>query len=136
MKLSKLVDRLPCDKGRSPCGERGLKFRQQVQQLRDAVSLPVRGAWIEIRRFTARKRTCRPSLPVRGAWIEMSAPATAYIPRRSLPVRGAWIEIRRALPRWMTRACRSPCGERGLKFSKYDAHPESAWVAPRAGSVD
>ena len=33
----------------------------------------------------------------------------------SLPVRGAWIEIQRALPRWTTRACRSPCGERGLK---------------------
>ena len=36
--------------GRSPCGERGLKF-QQIANLTGIVqSLPVRGAWIEISR--------------------------------------------------------------------------------------
>ena len=37
---------------RSPCGERGLKFR--VSNLNEVfqVSLPVRGAWVEIRTAT------------------------------------------------------------------------------------
>ena len=33
---------------RSPCGERGLKFRRLVRPLVASPSLPVRGAWIEI----------------------------------------------------------------------------------------
>ena len=56
------------------------------------------------------------SLPVRGAWVEMvkNAPIpTGWI--RSLPVRGAWVEIDgHAHPERHTRR-RSPCGERGLK---------------------
>ena len=34
------------------------------------------------------------SLPVRGAWIEMLAAACGGFALASLPVRGAWIEIR------------------------------------------
>ena len=33
---------------RSPCGERGLKFRRDYDILRRLMSLPMRGAWIEI----------------------------------------------------------------------------------------
>ena len=33
---------------RSPCGERGLKWQQQRQRGRGGVSLPVRGAWVEM----------------------------------------------------------------------------------------
>ena len=33
------------------------------------------------------------SLPVRGAWIEIRHPAGLHMSRLSLPVRGAWIEI-------------------------------------------
>ena len=44
------------------------------------------------------------SLPVRGAWIEMRHfsrfPAPAVL---SLPVRGAWIEMRRMLSFWTAR---------------------------------
>ena len=41
--------------GRSPCGERGLKFLRNLQIRGILASLPVRGAWIEIRcRFSAR----------------------------------------------------------------------------------
>ena len=37
------------DIGRSPCGERGLKFTVQLDDVRIAdSSLPVRGAWVEI----------------------------------------------------------------------------------------
>ena len=35
---------------------------------------------------------------------------------RSLPVRGAWIEIVRDFDEKIPRICRSPCGERGLKY--------------------
>ena len=34
--------------GRSPCGERGLKSYHLVLEDRPLVSLPVRGAWIEM----------------------------------------------------------------------------------------
>ena len=34
----------------------------------------------------------------------------------SLPVRGAWIEISCAASASVNPPCRSPCGERGLKF--------------------
>ena len=54
------------------------------------------------------------SLPSRGAWIEMGICLPHLIPTHpSLPSRGAWIEI------WMPAACpcraagRSPRGERG-----------------------
>ena len=36
-------------------------------------------------------------------------------PRQSLPVRGAWIEMGLSARKSCTIACRSPCGERGLK---------------------
>ena len=55
---------------RSPCGERGLKFRA-------AEEATIRGL----------------SLPVRGAWIEIPAPPLCAVVLWSLPVRGAWIEI-------------------------------------------
>ena len=37
------------------------------------------------------------SLPARGAWIEIKAPLTRPITLWSLPARGAWIEILTAL---------------------------------------
>ena len=56
---------------RSPCRERGLKFRS-VCTLSDGLqSLPVQGAWIEI--ASAHYGGWRKSsLPVQGAWIEIS----------------------------------------------------------------
>ena len=36
------------------------------------VSLPVRGAWIEMLRHLYQYRARFPSLPVRGAWIEIA----------------------------------------------------------------
>ena len=41
-----LVEREVC---RSPCGERGLKLTSYWETLKETESLPVRGAWIEIR---------------------------------------------------------------------------------------
>ena len=97
---------------RSPCGERGLKYKPKVAQFNFYGSLPVRGAWIEIAQpeiYTA----CLSSLPVRGAWIEMLINCSIYVDFLSLPVRGAWIEI--SITAW-ERTC--------------------PIVAPRAGSVD
>ena len=55
---------------RSPCGERGLKYRRVVGDEHRVLSLPVRGAWIEITSLTITANAHR-SLPVRGAWIEI-----------------------------------------------------------------
>ena len=77
------------------------------------VSLPVRGAWIEIRIMKTVHLTADRSLPVRGAWIEIWRTSTSRRTPTSLPVRGAWIEIHR-LTEWH----------------------HNRQVAPRAGSVD
>ena len=57
-----------------------------------AMSLPMRGAWIEILRLLSDARLCL-SLPMRGAWIKINAPGAARIREVSLPRRGAWIEM-------------------------------------------
>ena len=56
---------------RSPCRERGLKYRFPACSLHHLVSLPVQGAWIEISMFTFGSAGRMPSLPVQGAWIEI-----------------------------------------------------------------
>ena len=63
----------PLETGRSPCGERGLKYHQRPGFADAVMSLPVRGAWIEIRPLLRHSFCNAGSLPVRGAWIEMSA---------------------------------------------------------------
>ena len=59
-------------KSRSPCGERGLKchFGGNAARCKGS-SLPVRGAWIEMSTLGAMLKSMGMSLPVRGAWIEM-----------------------------------------------------------------
>ena len=44
-----LLRRVTLSARRSPCGERGLKYIYDGKQKLQNVSLPVRGAWIEIR---------------------------------------------------------------------------------------
>ena len=55
------------------------------------------------------------SLPVRGAWIEIVISATCVPRALSLPVRGAWIEMTPLECCRLQGFRRSPCGERGLK---------------------
>ena len=87
-----------------------------MQQFRDVLSLPSRGAWIEILWMMVMRPSSLPSLPSRGAWIEIIkrdayrlgmtvAPLAGSVDRNSasfsslsevrasLPSRGAWIEI-------------------------------------------
>ena len=101
--------------GRSPHGERGLKYAILRRQPLRSMSLPSRGAWIEIKSVciigllvASRSphgerglKLCRKgvtllvvlSLPSRGAWIEIFIPSYATSKALSLPSRGAWIEI-------------------------------------------
>ena len=67
-----LIDRIVTLRSRSPCGERGLKFTGSVLAKRVLPSLPVRGAWIEMRILHNSSQIAFLSLPVRGAWIEIS----------------------------------------------------------------
>ena len=57
------------------------------------LSLPVRGAWIEISMVTPAFSAAAASLPVRGAWIDIISDEREALLAMSLPVRGAWIEI-------------------------------------------
>ena len=56
------------------------------------LSLPVRGAWVEIF-FSCAIFFNSKSLPVRGAWVEISKPPDVFGGFESLPVRGAWVEM-------------------------------------------
>ena len=55
------------------------------------------------------------SLPSRGAWIEIGKAGKTDRPDRSLPSRGAWIEISNTGQVVSGGIGRSPHGERGLK---------------------
>ena len=59
-------------RGRSPQGERGLKFYIGLLVCRNLKSLPARGAWIEIVQLLYKSEYIS-SLPARGAWIVIIA---------------------------------------------------------------
>ena len=58
------------------------------------MSLPVRGAWVEISFAQKSLQKIQKSLPVRGAWVEIGRNSNqngdGFL---SLPVRGAWVEM-------------------------------------------
>ena len=109
-----------------------------MQELDEAGSRPVWGAWIEIR--SSRRRlwpACRrapygarglkclyqgtnslgfASRPVWGAWIEILAPVSVFRPALSRPVWGAWIEITNDGKTITGYNGRAPYGARGLKL--------------------
>ena len=107
-----------------------------------ALSLPVRGAWIEIqlRAGILPWECCRSPCGERG----LKSFAAALVRRRpsSLPVRGAWIEIAVRAASRGRGLCRSPCGERGLKYlcrevivRRVMSLPvRGAWIEMRAAS--
>ena len=90
-----------------------MKLDDLTAACRGLLSLPVRGAWIEIGLCGGDWDKLK-SLPVRGAWIEIANMVEVItMAGMSLPVRGAWIEMTGAV---------------------YSCH--QGVVAPRAGSVD
>ena len=104
---------------RSPSGERGLKYTARHPDIRPCMSLPIRGAWIEIR-TRMRESSSSMSLPIRGAWIEICLAMSVLLACASLPIRGAWIEIINCNVVNPSRYGRSPSGERGLKCAWAD----------------
>ena len=79
------------------------------------VSLPVRGAWIEIV-YGARvfgDEASRSPCGERGLKLNQRVEGSFRL--LSLPVRGAWIEILVIVFIPFRARSRSPCGERGLK---------------------
>ena len=48
IEIDQLIFSMASFAGRSPCGERGLKFSYDLPGCEYRTSLPVRGAWIEI----------------------------------------------------------------------------------------
>ena len=93
---------------RSPHGERGLKYASPSGGRRSGMSLPSRGAWIEIP-------------------IPASSPTN---PGRSLPSRGAWIKMELLEPLLSFFLSRSPQGERGLKSPFYIFRPPAVGRSP------
>ncbi len=154
-----LIDRIVTLRCRSPCGERGLKSIKQPDFPAESRS-PCGERGLKCGHPIGENSSCFLSLPVRGAWIEINQEALPLeYKSRSLPVRGAWIEILRRGVNDVSDSRRSPCGERGLKCAVCTcwrtACPSlpvrGAWieiasrcanghfhaaVAPRAGSVD
>ena len=82
--------------GRSPSGERGLKYVLGHRRRVEAGSLPIRGAWIEIKTCNARSgQTCSRS-PSGERGLKWHGRRKHRSKRWSLPIRGAWIEIRKS----------------------------------------
>lgn len=75
------------------------------------------------------------SLPLRGAWIEISSLWEKRMRSMSLPMWGVWIEIPAPSGDPGGTSCRSPHGERGLKYNVIQRIIGRTIVAPHAGSV-
>ena len=143
---------------RSPCGERGLKFYHDTFAKDSKLSLPVRGAWIEISRsLFARKQRCgrspcgerglkctasracgTPPLrrsPCGERGLKSSGLGAVFRRLPSLPVRGAWIEMPE---QWRCKQWLTSLPVRGAWIEIMFMHQTDmmALVAPRAGSVD
>ena len=99
------------------------------------MSLPMRGAWIEIAKIINKTTSQTRRSPCGERGLKSRLMQLANKEATSLPMRGAWIEI---LQRRTAASCpgRSPCGERGLKFCDVVIHQVFQKVAPHAGSVD
>ena len=115
VEIAATVQRSSSDVRRSPCGERGLKFRLPWASAGCGRRSPCGERGLKfLRKYHFRCSFL--SLPVRGAWVEIcGGQAVGAMPTSSLPVRGAWVEMWPFSAFPGVRDCRSPCGERGLK---------------------
>ena len=99
------------------------------------MSLPVRGAWIEIP-TPGLSDVAKGSLPVRGAWIEINQDGRTPGRRTSLPVRGAWIEMHSYSPQRFGSSSSLPVRGAWIEIVLCTIRVQGVIVAPRAGSVD
>ena len=90
--------------GRSPHGERGLKYERVRKQQYPQTSLSSRRAWIEIpvKQETTRRCMGRSPHGERGLKYGVAVRGAELV--LSLSSRGAWIEIRRQFDRWLAEA--------------------------------
>ena len=79
--------------GRSPYGERGLKCQHFRRCIRADRSLSLRRAWIEIIVIICQLNAQLSSLSLRRAWIEIGNGEHPEVSAKSLSLRRAWIEI-------------------------------------------
>ena len=106
---------------RSPYGERGLKYCHGVKPRGLSGRSPYGERGLKSR-LALHRPTARLSLSLRRAWIEITSRPLPPPTRSSLSLRRAWIEIT-IRPFVIGWPCRSPYGERGLKFGA-PAEPE------------
>ena len=100
-----------------------------------ALSLPVRGAWVEMEIRSLRRSVLESRSPCGERGLKYRDEAAQGRDGMSLPVRGAWVEIQSQASYAASQEGRSPCGERGLKCHKLQNALALSSVAPRAGSV-
>ena len=55
-----------------------MKYRSHSSSIQRQLSLPVRGAWVEMYIGLNDKDEKRQSLPVRGAWVEIMRPSSSH----------------------------------------------------------
>ena len=100
------------------------------------LSLPARGAWIEIAAGRAADNAAQRRSPHGERGLKWKLDGDCRTLAGSLPARGAWIEMCRTQGLNSALCRRSPHGERGLKYDKYLHLIKAGEVAPRTGSVD
>ena len=76
------------------------------------------------------------SLPTRGAWIEIKCPCRPEYTQTSLPTRGAWIEIGTVAAGLTVKASVAPHAGSVDRNSGHFICLQTIYVAPLAGSVD
>ena len=121
---------------RSPRGERGLKWLSSFSPSLARSSLPSRGAWIEIPKIAGRpRRSCRRS-PRGERGLKCQGIRGAISCGGSLPSRGAWIEIADRQASFELSGVSLPSRGAWIEMERCLSLPQSGTVAPLAGSVD
>ena len=87
--------------------------------MKELLSRPVWGAWIEIYDAITQTAAYPVSRPAWGAWIEMVEDASDLYLYWSRPAWGAWIEISVYQTLYPVMVGRAPHGARGLKWLVY-----------------
>ena len=99
------------------------------------MSLPVRGAWVEMIFRPPQNGHGFSRSPCGERGLKFPSCLIQHFCCMSLPVRGAWVEMRSNGLLVFAHKSRSPCGERGLKCVVLAPGIRGFVVAPRAGSV-
>ena len=100
---------------RSPCGERGLKYIGNNISSATMMSLPLRGAWIEISAHNIQNKYAVSRSPCGERGLKSGATASGYTSSGRSPCGERGLKSSIVISVCVISASRSPCGERGLK---------------------